>query len=178
MKIYLYTENFEKERFDLYQFATDGLRRIEPKDDDYSRIMSEASDLECNKDPDESGVAAVGGVYGFRNKTYVAFKVLINEVAPCGRKRLIFGFTEPVWRYGDLEVRRAFELLMQECSISMPEDRLTLLERCIEEARKMSRRRLFRRWKAVPAAAIAESMRISLRAKKQRMLSKEDRNEQ
>ncbi len=166
MKIYLYTENFEKERFDFYQFATDGLRRIEPKDDDYARIMSEASDLECNKDPDESGVAAVGGVYGIRNKTYVAFKVLINEVAPCGRKRLVFGFTEPVERYGDIQVRRALELLMQECSISMPEDRLTLLERCIDEARKESRRLIFRRWKAVAVATIAASIGIVVACKK------------
>ena len=177
MKLYLYTENFEKERFDLYQFATDGLRCIEYEDIDYSRIMSEASDLECNKDPDEMGVAAVGGVHGFWIKTYVAFKVLINEVAPCGRKRLVFGFTEPVQRYGDIKVKKAMELLMQKCSISMPEDRLELLVRCVDEAKKESRKLVFTRQKAIAVATIAASIGAIVCVNKKRVPSKEDSNE-
>ena len=94
MTIYLYTENFETERFDLFKFASGRLDMIDDVGE-YSRVMSMMSDLECEDEIDKDGVAVAGGVYGRLIKTYASFKVLINELAPCGRGRLIFGSTEP-----------------------------------------------------------------------------------
>jgi len=143
MTIYLYTENFGTERFDLFKFESGRLGMIDDVEE-YSRDMSVMSDLECIDEVDEEGVAVAGGVYGRLKKTYVSFKVLINESAPCGRGRLIFGCTEPSlwfhypWSNKQVveEVRNAIDLLLRKTNVTIPSARLAKLEQRVSAAKK------------------------------------------
>ncbi|MGN0852139.1 MAG: hypothetical protein ACI4Q3_02045 [Kiritimatiellia bacterium] len=149
MIIYLYTENFETKRFDLFKFVSGRLDIIDDEEE-YSRGMSMMLDLECIEEVDKDGVAAVGGVYGRLKKTYVSFKVLINELAPSGRGRLIFGSTEPSlcfhypWSNKQVprEVKEAIEQLMQRNNVTVPCERLENLEQCVTIAKKQCWKKL------------------------------------
>lgn len=155
MKIYLYTENFDKERFDLYQYSEGRLDLIEGDSSEYTRLMSQIANWECKSDVGECGVAASGGLYGFLGKKYVSFKVRINETAPCGRSRLIFGCAEPSLWWGENRVVEAIRLLLERLSLSIPEERIRLLEACISEAKRKTQLLIRRRQLSVEVLALA-----------------------
>ena len=155
MKIYLYTENFDKERFDLYQYSEGRLELIEGDSSGYTRLMSQIVNWECKRDVGECGVAASGGLYGFLGKKYVSFKVRINETAPCGRSRLIFGCTEPSLWWSENRVVEAVRFLLERLSLSIPEERLRLLDACISEAKRKTQFLIRRRQLSVVVATMA-----------------------
>ena len=153
MKIYLYTENFDKERFDLYQYSEGRLELIEGDSPEYARLMAQIVNWECKSDVGECGVAASGGLCGLLGKKYVSFKVRINETAPCGRSRLIFGCAEPSLWWGENRIVEAVRLLLERLSLSISEERIHSLAARIEEAKRRTQLLIRRRQVSVAVSA-------------------------
>ena len=134
MNIYLYTENFETQGFDIFVFDSKSklLTRIPHGPDSQSRLkwLSEHEAPEEIKD----GISTWGSSGA---KAFLSFKIQIDQLAPSGRTRLIFGTTESVWITSQLEesidfILMGIDALLKECSLTIPLQRMQRLQKCLE----------------------------------------------
>lgn len=137
MDIYLYTENFETQDFDVFVFDSNSklLNRI-PKGPDAQSRLKWLSEHEDPKDINSDGISTCGGSGA---KAYLSFKILIDQSAPkSGRTRLIFGSTESVWFTWQLKniesILEGIKALLKECSLTIPQQRMQCLQKDLEKS--------------------------------------------
>lgn len=142
MTVYLYTENFENSVYRLYEYSGGRLRRL--SDEQNNKYLDIASRRECGKALDDGGIS-VSGECGMR--FYLSFSILINELAPSGRRRLLFGFTKPEFipndDFGWIEA--AIREFCDVSHISIPRERLKMLLDALSEKHYEIRQESYKR---------------------------------
>ena len=138
MNIYLYTENFETQDFDVFVFDSKSklLKRMPTGPDTQSRFKW-LSEHEAPEDINSDGISTCGGS---GVKAYLSFKIRIDQHAPkSGRTRLIFGSTESVWFTWHLKeniesIIEGIKILLKECSLTIPQQRMQCLQKDLEKS--------------------------------------------
>ena len=137
MNIYLYTENFETQDFDVFVFDSKSklLNRMPTGPDTQSRFKW-LSEHEAPNDINSDGIST----YGYSSaEAYLSFKIQIDQYAPkSGRTRLIFGSTESVlftWHLKNIEsILEGIKALLKECSLTIPQQRMQCLQKDLEKS--------------------------------------------
>ena len=127
MKVYLYTENFETKSFDLFVYDEGELQTITDKE--ATNLLGKVANYECQSDIDANGVAVD---CERRHGTVIyPFKVKIDQSAPSGRGRLIWGLGEGKQpSESDVSVIiQALQALLIRCGLSIHQDRMSWLEK-------------------------------------------------
>lgn len=133
MRLYLYTENFESNRFDL-SLSENGEdpQPVSAKDED--NIISKMSELECKRQVDDHGIAVETRD---ASRRCIAFKILLQQKSPEGRNRLAFGCAEADGSFSETDISniiRAVVFFFGDMAISVPDGRLTDLRKSLLEA--------------------------------------------
>ncbi len=155
MQLYLYTENFETNQFDLF-VAGNGEEPIPVPKLARGAILAHLSKCECASEVDSHGVAV--SRTGFLCQR-VAFKILLEQRSPEGRTRLAFGCAETIGEVSETDVNNIISGLMSffgDMAISVPDERLADLRKAITEATYGSPlKRVKRIFKVAVALALA-----------------------
>ena len=136
MNIYLYTENFETQDFDVFVFDSKSklLKRMPTGPDTQSRFKW-LSEHEAPEDINSDGISTCGssGV-----KAYLSFKIQIDQCAPGSeRTQLIFGCTDEVMNTSKLKesinsILDSIHEVLKECSFTIPSQRMHCLRKSLE----------------------------------------------
>lgn len=123
--IYLYTENFRTKRFDLYAFENGNEWRLvkEPEGE-----LSALGKIECQSE-------LTDGIAVDDNTQWITFRIEIDQKAPSGRGRLVWGgVSKGVLDQRGVEVAMiAIRGLLEKLSLSAPEDRLNTLHSKLQQ---------------------------------------------
>ena len=136
MNIYLYTQNFETEDFDIFVFDSDKrvLNRMPNGPDSQTRLKW----LSEHEDPNEINGEGISIAGGSGIKAYLSFKIQIDQCAPGSeRTQLIFGCTDEVMNTSKLKesinsILDGIHEVLKECSFTIPSQRMHCLRKSLE----------------------------------------------
>lgn len=132
MRLYLYTENFKSNNFDLFVSEDDGDPAPVPEEKRRG-VLEHLSKYECSSQVDAQGVAVE--LTGFLRQR-IAFKLLLEQRSTEGRTRLAFGCAEFSGSMTEADIDNvvtAIALFFGDMAISVPDGRLTALRNAITE---------------------------------------------
>ena len=136
MNIFLYTENFETQDFDVFSFDSNNGRLNQiPGGPKSQGLLKWISEREAPNEPNGDGIST-WGASGI--KAFLSFKIQIDQCAPkSGRTRLIFGTTEDVFFTGKLKdgidfILMGINALLKERSLTIPSQRMQCLQTSLE----------------------------------------------